>query len=122
MYRKNKEKTPLFGGREEEELSKLLFQTMQSIKGDLKKMRRERESPKEFGSKANSRFSHDECEHATTHHVSQCSHMPGSAMREREEEEIPRRETLCDFLQEYESQTKKFRDHIIFIEFLKIKV
>ena len=33
-----------------------------------------------------------------------------------------RRETLSDFLQEYESQTKKFRDHITFPEFFQIKV
>ena len=43
-------------------------------------------------------------------------------MREIEEEEMHRRETLSDFMQEYESQTKKFRDHITFPEFFKIKV
>ena len=85
-------------------------------------MRRERESPKEFGSKENSRFAHDRCEHETTHYDSQCSHMPRSTMREMKEEEIPRRETLTNYLQEYESQTKKFRDHITFQEFFKIKV
>ena len=85
-------------------------------------MIRERESPKEFGSKANSRFSHDECEHAATHYDAQSSHMPRSAIREMEEEEMPRRETFSYFLQEYESQSKKFRDHMTFQEFCKIKV
>ena len=124
MYKKDKKKTPLFGGREEGELSMLLFQTMKSIKGDLKKMRREmcRDSPREFESEANSRFLHDECEHAATHYDSQRSHMPRSTMREMEEEEMPRMETLSDYLQEFESQTKRFKDHITFQEFCKINV
>ena len=53
---------------------------------------------------------------------SQRSHMPRSAMGEREEEEMPRREALSDYLQEYESQTKNFIDHITFQEFCKIKM
>ena len=50
MNKKDKKKTPLFGGRKEERLSKLLSQNLQSIHGDLKKMRREmcRGSPREF--------------------------------------------------------------------------
>ena len=43
-------------------------------------------------------------------------------MREREEEGMTRRETFSDFLQGYESQIQKFRDHITFLEFCKIKV
>ena len=35
---------------------------------------------------------------------------------------MSRRETLSNFLQEYESQTEKFRNHTIFKEFFKIKV
>ena len=81
-----------------------------------------REPPREFESKANSRFSYDECEHAARHHDAQRSPMPRFGMRNIEEEEMPKRETLSDFLQEYESQTKKFRDHITFPEFCKIKV
>ena len=61
-----------------------------------------REPPREFESKANSRFSYNECEHATTHYDAQRSHMPRSAIREMEEEEMPRREALSDYLQEYE--------------------
>ena len=69
MYRKDKEMTPLFGGRKEEKLSKLLSQTMQIIKRDLKEMRREmcRESPRELESEEKYIFSYDECENATTH-------------------------------------------------------
>lgn len=48
--------------------------------------------------------------------------MPRFSMREMEEEGMTRRETLSDFLQEYESQTQKFRDHITFLEFCEIKV
>ena len=38
------------------------------------------------------------------------------------EEEVARRETLSDFLKEYELQTQKFRDHLSFSEFCKMKV
>ena len=116
MYRKYRENTPLFGGRKEERLSKLLFQTMQGIHGDIKKMRREmlKESPKEFGSRAKSRFAHGRCEHVATHYDAQCSQMPRANMREMKEEEMPRRETLSGLLQEYKYQNEKFRDHITF--------
>ena len=35
---------------------------------------------------------------------------------------MTRSETLSDYLQEYEYKAKKFRDHITFQEFCKIKV
>ena len=49
--------------------------------------------------------------------------MPRIAMRKMErEEEVARSENLSDFMKEYESQTQKFRDHLSFSEFCKIKV
>ena len=67
-----------------------------------------KESPRGFVPKENSRFSHKECEQAATHHLVQHSHMPRIARREMEgEEEVARRETLSDFLKEYEFQTQK---------------
>ena len=53
-----KNKTPLFGGKKEERLSKLLPKSVQSIQGDLKKIRREMciESPRGFESESNSRI------------------------------------------------------------------
>ena len=48
--------------------------------------------------------------------------MPRFSMREREEEGMPKRGTLSCFLHEYESQNQKFRDHITFPKFFKIKV
>ena len=66
-----------------------------------------RESPRGFDSKENSTL--EECEHASTHHLVQRSHMPRIAGREMgREEEVARRETLSDFLEEYESQTQKY--------------
>ena len=82
MYRK--EKTPLCGGKKEERLSKLLPKSMQTIKQDLKKMRREMESPEEFGFRAKSRFAPNECEHAATPYYAQHSQMYRSIMREME--------------------------------------
>ena len=58
----------------------------------------------------------------TTPYDVQCSLMSSFAMREREEEGMPKRGTLSGFLHEYESQTQKFRDHITFPEFFKVKV
>ena len=75
--------------------------------------RKYRESHRGFYSKANSRL--EECEHAATHHLVQRSHMPRIAEREMEiREEFARRETLSDFLKEYEFQTQNFRDHLSF--------
>ena len=81
------------------------------------------ESPRWFVPKANSIFAHKQCEQAATHHLVQRSHMPKIAGREMErEEEVARRETLSDFLKECEFQTHKFRDHLSFSEFFKMKV
>ena len=110
--------------REEDKLTKLIPRSVQSIHEDFKKIRREMciESPRGVESESNSRFSYDECEHASTPYDGQCSHMPIISMREMEEGGMTRRETLSGFMQEYESQTQKFRDHIIFPEFCKVKV
>ena len=116
MYRNNEEKNLLCGGRKEKRLSKLLPKSIHSIQGYLKKMRREMESSKEFGSRTKYRFSHDRCEHAATPYYTQCIQIPRYTMGDFKEEEMPRRETLSNFLQEYESQTEKFRDHITFQE------
>ena len=40
---------------------------------------------------------------------------------EMEKENIPKKETLGDYLQEYESQSKGFKDHLNFQGFCKIK-
>ena len=96
---------------------------MHSIKGDIKKMRREmcRESLRGFAYEASPRFLHDGCEHAATHHDSQHILMPSFTVRKMEEEDMPKKETLSDYLQEYESQSKRFKDHLKFQGFCKIK-
>ena len=38
-----------------------------------------------------------------------------------EEEDAPREETLSDYLQEYESQSWRFKEHLDFREFCKLK-
>ena len=106
----------------EDRLTKLLPKYVQCINENLKKMRREMESPEEFGSRARSRLVHDKCEHPATLYYAQCSQIPRSTMREMKEEEMPEKGTLSNFLQEYEPQTEKFRNHINFEEFFKIKV
>ena len=73
MNRKYKNKTPFFGGKKKERLSKLLPKSIQSIHEDLKEMRREMyvASPKAFDFGTNSRFAHSGCEHAATHYDDQ---------------------------------------------------
>ena len=41
--------------------------------------------------------------------------------REMEKGDVPKQETLGDYLQEYESQSKRFKDHLNFQGFFKIK-
>ena len=123
MYRREKDKTLAFRGRNEEKLSKLLFQTMQSIHEDIKKMRREmcKESPRGFEYEENHRFLHDGCENSATQFDPQRSFMPIFTAREMEEEDAPKEETLSDYLQEYESQSWRFKEHLNFQYFFKIK-
>ena len=85
-------------------------------------IRMEMGSPKEFGSRAESRFSHGECEHVATHHDAQRSQVHRSILRWMRGGRIPKRKTLSELLQEYESQTERFRDHTNFQEFFKIQV
>ena len=67
-------------------------------------------------------FSYREYEHVATPYKVQHIHMARFSMRREEEGGMPKKGTLRGFLHEYESQTQKFRDHIIFSEFCKIMV
>ena len=75
-----KEKAPSCEGTKEDRLTKLLPRSMHSFQGELKKIRMEMGSPKEVGSRAESRFSHCESEHATTHHDAHRSQVPISIL------------------------------------------
>ena len=81
-----------------------------------------REYPREFESEANSRFSYEECEHADTHYVVEHIQEPRSIKRKMKDGGMPKRETLSGLLQGYESQTERFRDHLNFSKFCKIKM
>ena len=93
---------------------------MQSFQGELKRMRFQMGSPKRVGSRAESRFSHGECEHAATHHDAQRSQVPRSILRWMGGGRMPKIRTLNDLLQEYESQTEGFRYYTDFQDFCKI--
>ena len=94
----NRKKTPLCGERKEDRLTKLLPKSMQCINEDLKNMRGEMESSKEFESRARSRLAHDRCEHAATHHDAQHSQTSRSTIKEMKEEKMPKRGTPRNFL------------------------
>ena len=88
----------LFDRIKEDELTNLLLKFLQSFQGELKKMRLEMGSPKEVGSREESRFSHGECVHAATQHDAQHSQVPISILRWMGGGRIPKRRTLSDFL------------------------
>ena len=105
------------------EFSKLLLKTLQCIRKDIKEMRREsHEDP-------STRFVHEEgstssyygCEHSATPPYLQCFTRPMITKSEKEKGAVPKKETLGDYLQEYESQSKRFTDHLNFQGFFKIK-
>ena len=85
-------------------------------------MRLEMGSLKEVESRAESRFSHGECEHAAGPHDAHRSHMPRAILRWMGGGRMPKRMNLSDLLREYESQTERFRDHTDFQEFCKIQM
>ena len=124
MLSRKEDMNPSCGERKEDRLTKLLPRSVKSIHEYFKKIRREMyaESPRGFEIESDSRFSYRECEHAATPYDVQCSHMASFAIREREGEGMPKKGTLSGFLHEYEYQTQKFRAHVTFPEFFKVKV
>lgn len=86
-------------------------------------MRRERwrDSPRGIVHEESFQFSHYGCDNSATPSYLQCGTVPKVIAREMEEEDVLKEETLGDYLQEYESQTQIFRDHLNFQGFFKIK-
>ena len=74
-------------------------------------------------------FSHEEssissyygCEHSATQLDLQHGTMPTFLAREEEEGETPKEETLGDYLQEYESQYRVFKENLSFQGFFQLK-
>ena len=95
----------------------LLFQAMKNIKEDLNEMKGEecRRFLRWF--EVSPSYSHDGCEHSATHVDPQRSLLPTFIARRMEEEYAPRDETLSDYLQEYESQSWRFKENLYFQEF-----
>ena len=61
------------------------------------------------------------CDHSATQSDLQHCSMPTFLAREEVEWETPKEETLGDYLQEYESQSKRFKEHLSFQEFFQLK-
>ena len=61
------------------------------------------------------------CEHSATPSDLKHSTRPMFISSGMEEGNVPKKETLGDYLQEYESQSKRFKDHLNFQEFFKIR-
>ena len=102
----SRKKTPYFEEKKGDKLTNIHPKSVHNIHGYFKKIQREmyEESPRGFESKASSRLSYEKCEQATAHSNTQRDHMPNISGREMERgEKVLRRETLSDFLKEYES-------------------
>ena len=118
-HRRDKGKSPLFGEMEGMKFLELLLQTMQELKREIKGMGRERhENPsRRFTHEEISIYSYYVCEHSATQSNIQHGTMHTFLAREEEEGETPKEHTLGDYLQEYESQSKIFKEHLSFPEF-----
>ena len=77
-------------------------------------MRNERQADilKMFAHEGSPTTSYDVCEHSATQSDLQHCSMPTFLARGEEEGETPKEETLGDYLQEYESQSKRFKEHL----------
>ena len=119
----NKGMTPLFGEMKEERVSLLLFQAMKNVKEDLKEMKGEkcRKFLRGFEREASPSYSHYGCEHSVTHVDPQHILFPTFTARRMEEGDAPREETLSVYLQEYESQSLRFKEHLDFQGFFQLK-
>ena len=96
---------------------------MKNIKEDLKEMKGERcrKFPRGFEREASPRYSHDGCGNSATHADLECSLLPTFTTIRMEEEDAPREDTLSDYLQEYESQSWRFKEHLDFQGFFQLK-
>ena len=86
---------------------------MHELKREIKGMRRERhEGPSIiFTHEGSSISSYYVCENSPTQSDLQWGTMPTFFAREEEEGETPKEETLGEYLQEYESQSRRFKEH-----------
>ena len=64
---------------------------------------------------------HTICEHSATQSDLQRCSMPTFLAREEAEGETPKEETLGDYLREYESQSRRFKEHLRFQGFCQLK-
>ena len=113
--KEDKGKTLLSEGDEEKEYPKLLLQTMQDIDREINEMRMDRykESPKGFIHGEGSNISrHWSDQPVKKQQVSQHSTMP--TLLAMGNGGFQEQETLEDYVMEYESQSQRFRDHLIF--------
>ena len=112
---------PLLSGGKK--FSKLLLHTLHGIIKDIKEMRREKhgDPSTRFGHEEIPSSSYYEYDHSAIPSNLKCSTSHMFMTKKMERGDVLKKETLGDFLQEYESQTKRFKDHINFQEFLNIK-
>lgn len=101
------------------EFSNILSQALHELKGEIKGVRNRRSVDilMRFSQEGSPTTSSDVCEHAATQSNLQRCSMLALFARGEEEGETPEEETLGDYLREYESRSKIFKENLGFPEF-----
>ena len=105
---KEKCKIPLTGSLQREEFSKTLSQALNELKEEIRGMKNERqEDILRFAHEGGPTSSYDGCENSATSSDLQRSINHFFMKKRKKEGDVPKRETLGDYLQEYEAQSKE---------------
>lgn len=105
------------------EFSKILFQNMHELENEIRGMRNGRLADllEWFSHEGSPTTSYNVCDHSATQSDPQRCSRPTFLARGEEEGETPKEETLGDYLREYESQSKRFKEPLSFPKFFQIK-
>ena len=90
---------------------------MHELENEIRRMRNEIPADllERFSHEGILTTSYDVCEHSTTQSNLQCCNMPTFLIRGRGEGGAPKKGILGEYLQEYEYQPERFREHLSFL-------
>ena len=96
---------------------------MHELKGEIRGVRNERQADllKGFVHEESPGTSDDVCENLATQSIPQHGSMPTLLSKEEGRGETPKEGSLGEYLQEYESQSERFKENINFPEFCQLK-
>ena len=105
------------------EFSEIHYQDLHEPKGGIRGVRSEIQANllKGFAHEESPTTSYDVCEHSTTQSVPQHGGMPTFLSKEGGRGETPKEGSLGEYLQEYESQSERFKEHLSFPECCQLR-